>query len=102
MVLACAQPVHRLSRAHDPAWGELMIQRGFDFVATGEVLNQRPMSQNRRLWRLWSRMPRWAGELLRPLSALLLEPTVPELEGVVDRSRLLGLSAGRANRSANC
>lgn len=77
--------------------GELMIQRGFDFVATGEVLNQRPMSQNRRSLAIVEQDAALGGRLLRPLSALLLEPTVPELEGVVDRSRLLGLS-GRSRK----
>ncbi len=77
--------------------GVLMAEMGFDFVATGEVLNQRPMSQNRRSLAIVEHDAALAGRLLRPLSALLLEPTVPEQEGVVDRSRLLGLS-GRSRK----
>ena len=77
--------------------GALMTEMGFDFVATGEVLNQRPMSQNRRSLAIVEHDAALAGRLLRPLSALLLEPTVPEQEGVVDRSRLLGLS-GRSGK----
>ena len=77
--------------------GELMTEKGFDFVATGEVLNQRPMSQNRRSLGIVEKDAALNGRLLRPLSALLLEPTVPETEGVVDRSRLLGLS-GRSRK----
>ena len=72
--------------------GELMAEGGFDFVATGEVLNQRPMSQNRRSLGIVEHDAALNGRLLRPLSALLLEPTLPETEGIVDRSRLLGLS----------
>ena len=77
--------------------GELMAQKGFDFVATGEVLNQRPMSQNRRSLEIVEKDAELGGRLLRPLSALLLEPTLPEREGVVDRSRLLGLN-GRSRK----
>jgi hypothetical protein len=77
--------------------GELMAEKGFDFVATGEVLNQRPMSQNRRSLGIVEQDSALNGRLLRPLSALLLEPTVPELEGVVDRTRLLGLN-GRSRK----
>ena len=77
--------------------GELMAEKGFDFVATGEVLNQRPMSQNRRSLGIVERDAALNGRLLRPLSALLLEPTVPEREGVVDRARLLGLN-GRSRK----
>jgi len=77
--------------------GEMMAQRGFDFVATGEVLNQRPMSQTRKSLAQVAAAAGLGGRLLRPLSALLLEPTLPETEGIVDRSRLLGLS-GRSRK----
>ncbi len=77
--------------------GELMAEGGFDFVATGEVLNQRPMSQNRRSLDIVAHDAALNGRLLRPLSALLLEPTLPETEGIVDRSRLLGLN-GRSRK----
>ena len=77
--------------------GELMRENGFDFVATGEVLNQRPMSQNRRSLEIVEKDAGLDGRLLRPLSALLLEPTRPETEGVVDRNRLLGLN-GRSRK----
>ncbi len=77
--------------------GELMAGLGFDFVATGEVLNQRPMSQNRRSLEIVEKESALKGRLLRPLSALLLDPTIPELEGLVDRGRLLGLN-GRSRK----
>ena len=78
--------------------GELMERLGFDFVATGEVLNQRPMSQNRRSLETVEKDSSLRGRLLRPLSALLLEPTLPEAKGLVDRGRLLGLS-GRSRKA---
>lgn len=72
--------------------GEIMLERGFDFVSTGEVVNQRPMSQNRQAISTVEKSSGLVGRLLRPLSALLLEPTIPEQEGLVDRSRLYGIS----------
>lgn len=77
--------------------GEMMAEKGYDFVATGEVLNQRPMSQTRRSLAVVEKDAALNGRLLRPLCAQLLDPTVPETEGVVDRSRLLGLS-GRSRK----
>lgn len=61
---------------------------GADFVFTGEVIGQRPMSQMRRTIELTEREAGLEGRLLRPLSALLLEPTLVEKEGRIDRSRL--------------
>jgi tRNA-specific 2-thiouridylase len=77
--------------------GEMMRANGFDFVSTGEVLGQRPMSQNRQSLGTVERGADMGGRLLRPLSAQLLEPTLPEKEGIVDRSRLLGLN-GRSRK----
>ena len=75
--------------------GEMMAERGFDFVATGEVQGQRPMSQNRQSLGVVEKSSGLAGRLVRPLSAKLLEPTLPEQEGKLDRERLLDIS-GRA------
>ena len=75
--------------------GELMAELGYDFVATGEVLNQRPMSQNRQSLGVVARASGLEGRLVRPLSAQLLDPTIPEQEGKLDRSKLLGLSGRR-------
>ena len=75
--------------------GELMTQLGYDFVATGEVLNQRPMSQNRQSLGVVEKASGLVGRLVRPLCAQLLDPTIPEQEGLIDRSKLLGLSGRR-------
>ena len=75
--------------------GEMMAARGFDFVATGEVQGQRPMSQNRQSLGVVEKTSGLSGRLVRPLSAKLLEPTIPEREGRLDRERLLDIS-GRA------
>ena len=78
--------------------GELMQELGADFLITGEVLGQRPMSQNRNALRQVEKASGLTGMILRPLSALKLDETVPEKNGWVDRSRLMdiqGLSRGR-------
>ena len=74
-----------------------MEEIGASFVVTGEVLGQRPMSQMRRPLALIESDSGLEGILLRPLSAQLLEPTLPELLGVVDRERLLRI-AGRSRQ----
>ncbi len=75
--------------------GEMMARLGYDFVATGEVRGQRPMSQNAQSLVTVEKASGLSGRLVRPLSAKLLEPTLPEKEGLLDREKLLDLS-GRA------
>lgn len=66
------------------------LGKGFDFIATGEVLGQRPFSQNRTAL---DRVRKLAGvEILRPLSAKLLDETDFEKSGIVDRSKLHEIS----------
>jgi tRNA U34 2-thiouridine synthase MnmA/TrmU len=72
--------------------GEIMKIDKFDFVATGEVLNERPMSQHKQALGIVEREAGLEGYLLRPLSARLLEPTQPEIDGLVDRSKLMDIS----------
>ncbi len=76
---------------------EILEAERADFVFTGEVLGQRPKSQRRDTLRIIERESGLEGRLLRPLSALLLEPTIPEKEGLVDRARLLDIS-GRSRQ----
>jgi len=70
---------------------ERMNDLGASFIVTGEVVGQRPKSQMRFGLEAVVRESGAAGLLLRPLSAQLLPPTVPEESGWVDRSKLLGL-----------
>jgi tRNA-specific 2-thiouridylase len=76
------------------AFGET---RGASFVLTGEVLGQRPMSQNRQALATVARHSGLGDRLLRPMSAKLLDETAPEREGLVDRTRLLGIE-GRSRK----
>lgn len=81
--------------------GELMEELGYDFVSTGEVQGQRPMSQNRQALGVVEKCSGLKGRLVRPLSAKLLEPTIPETEGKLDREMLLDVSGrGRERQIA--
>ncbi len=78
--------------------GELMERLGYEFVATGEVMGQRPMSQNRQSLGVVEKSSGLKGRLIRPLCAKLLEPTVPEVEGKIDRERLFDISGRSRTR----
>lgn len=67
------------------------------FLITGEVLGQRPKSQMLGSLRTIERDCQLEGQIVRPLSAHLLEPTLPEKEGILDRAKLLGIS-GRSRK----
>ena len=75
----------------------IMAAQGFNFLYTGEVLGQRPMSQHRGALNVVARESGCPELVLRPLSAKLLAPTRPELEGWVDRELLLDIS-GRGRK----
>ena len=75
----------------------LMIEEGADFIISGEVLGQRPMSQRRDAMSIVERDSGLKGFLLRPLCAKLMPPTIPEEKGIIDREKLYGLS-GRSRR----
>ena len=76
---------------------EYMKEAGADFVITGEVLGQRPMSQRRDTLRVIERESGLEGLLLRPLSAKHFSPTIPEQEGWIDRDKLLAMQ-GRSRK----
>lgn len=84
--------IHRLAKAR-----RIMVETGAAFVATGEVIGQRPMSQRRDAMLAVEKRSGLEGCLLRPLCARLLEPTVPEKQGLVDRDRLLAIR-GRSRK----
>ena len=76
---------------------ELMADYSASFLITGEVLGQRPMSQRRDTLNVIERDAVCKDILLRPLSAKLMDPTLPEREGWVDRERLYRF-AGRGRK----
>ncbi len=77
--------------------GKIMDRIGFNFIATGEVLNQRPMSQTKRTLSIVAEESGYGNRLLRPLSAKLLPETEVERLGWVIRSQLLDLN-GRSRK----
>jgi len=76
---------------------EIRVRDGYDFIATGEVLGERPMSQNKPALQLIEKESGLKGHLLRPLSAKLLEPTIAERKGLIDREKLFSIS-GRSRK----
>jgi len=76
---------------------QYMEEVGASFLVTGEVLGERPMSQRRDALAIIERDAGVRGILLRPLSARILDETLPEKEGIVDRKRLLDIK-GRSRR----
>ena len=74
-----------------------MDANGFDFIITGEVIGQRPMSQRRDTLPVVARDSGAVERLVRPLCAKNLPPTLPEREGWLDRERLYGFS-GRSRK----
>ncbi|VEN74663.1 tRNA 4-thiouridine(8) synthase ThiI [Candidatus Desulfarcum epimagneticum] len=77
--------------------GEEMKTQKFDFLFSGEVLGQRPMSQTRPSLRYVEKHSGFDGHILRPLSAGRLPETIPEKEGLVSRESLLSLT-GRSRK----
>jgi tRNA U34 2-thiouridine synthase MnmA/TrmU len=77
---------------------ERMAPLGASFVVTGEVLGQRPMSQHRNAIELIEKESGLKGLILRPLSAHLFPPSLPEQEGIVDREKLLSIT-GRSRKT---
>lgn len=77
--------------------GELLEKFHADFIITGEVLNQRPMSQNRSALDIVKNESGIGRKILRPLCAKNLNPTEMEIEGLIDREVLLDIK-GRSRK----
>ena len=71
---------------------EYMLKNDFDFLATGEVVGQRPMSQRKDTLPLAIKLT--GNRIVRPLSAKLLPESYPEQLGLLDRTKL-GCIQGR-------
>lgn len=92
-------PRHGFGSAHNPCVdchtymvrkaADYMKEVGGNFIFTGEVIGQRPMSQRKMCLNWVEEDAGMKGRVLRPLCAKRLEPTIPELEGVVDREKML-------------
>lgn len=76
---------------------DYMKEVGAFFIVTGEVLGQRPMSQQLIMLKKIEKESGLEGLVVRPLCAQLLEPSIPEIEGIIDRNKLLNIS-GRSRK----
>ncbi|MCJ8343028.1 MAG: 7-cyano-7-deazaguanine synthase [Cetobacterium sp.] len=103
------QPVHGRGKNMNPCIdchglmfkiaGELLEKYGASFIISGEVLGQRPMSQNYQALEKVKGLNEGLEDLIvRPLSAKLLPPSLPEREGWIDRNRLLDIQ-GRSRKT---
>jgi tRNA U34 2-thiouridine synthase MnmA/TrmU len=76
---------------------EIAKEIGANFIFTGEVLGERPMSQHMRAFKIIEKESGLEGKILRPLSAKLLPETEAEKKGLVDREKLLDIR-GRSRK----
>ncbi len=76
---------------------QFMETIGADFLMTGELLGQRPMSQRKDMLYHIDKEAGVAGLVVRPLSAKFLRVTIPEENGIIDREKLYGFS-GRSRK----
>jgi len=74
-----------------------MEDAGASFVVTGEVLGERPMSQRKQAMEIIERESGLAGYIVRPLSAKLFPPSIPEEKGWVDRQKFMDIQ-GRSRK----
>ena len=77
--------------------GKKMEANGYDFIITGEVLGQRPMSQNKQSLYIVAKNSGYPDYILRPLSAQILDPIKVERDKIIDRSQLLSIQ-GRGRK----
>jgi tRNA U34 2-thiouridine synthase MnmA/TrmU len=75
-----------------------MDEIGADFIISGEVLGQRPMSQHGPALKTIEKESDLEGYIVRPLSAALLPQTIPEINGLIKRENL-GMIRGRTRRT---
>ncbi len=76
---------------------KVMEDIGAEFIISGEVLGQRPMSQHGPALRTIEKESGLEGKIVRPLSAALLPPTEPEMTGIIKRENL-GMIKGRSRK----
>lgn len=74
---------------------QYMKKIGASFIFTGEVLGQRPMSQHKKALKLIEKESDLENLVVRPLSAKLLNPTIPEEKHWIDREKMLSIQGRR-------
>ncbi|MDD5669988.1 MAG: hypothetical protein PHE58_08180 [Candidatus Omnitrophica bacterium] len=84
--------IFMLGKAH-----ELMLSHQANFIITGEVANQRDMSQHKPTLRMIEKRAGLLGLIVRPLSAKILPETIPEQKNWIQRDNLFNFN-GRNRR----
>ncbi|OQY51243.1 MAG: tRNA 4-thiouridine(8) synthase ThiI [Desulfobacteraceae bacterium 4572_89] len=77
--------------------GNIMKEKGFHFLFSGEVLGQRPKSQTKNALKYVEKNSGFGKYILRPLSAKCLPETIMEQQGLVDREKLMDIT-GRSRK----
>lgn len=77
--------------------GDLLEKYNADFLISGEVIGERPMSQNQGALNSVLKLSGYEELIVRPLSARLLEPSKPEIEGWINREKLLDIQGRQRN-----
>ena len=90
--------MYRLSCKNVAVAKRVMEGEGASFLISGEVMGQRPMSQNKDALQTVLNESNCDGLLLRPMSAKKLAPTIAEINGWVDREKLEGISGRSRDR----
>ncbi|BAL80718.1 7-cyano-7-deazaguanine synthase [Caldisericum exile] len=70
---------------------EIMEKEGFDFIATGEVLDERPFSQRDKVFEEMEKTLGLEGKIVRPLSQKLLKISEAERKGLIKREHMLDI-----------
>jgi len=77
---------------------EFANKNNLDFIVTGDVLDERPMSQKKKLMNLIEEESGLKGIILRPLSAKLLEETIAEKNELINRDAFFDIHGKRRVR----
>jgi len=80
---------------------EIMEKEGYDFIVTGEVLGQRPMSQTKDKLFIIEKETGLKGLIVRPLSAKLLPKTIPEEKDLIKRELMWDISGRSRTKQIN-
>ncbi|GAB6078657.1 hypothetical protein [Hydrogenobaculum acidophilum] len=80
---------------------EIMKKENYDFIATGEVLGQRPMSQTKDKLFIVEKETGLKGFIVRPLSGKLLPTTIPEEKGLIKRELMWDISGRSRTKQIN-
>lgn len=77
---------------------EIADKDGIEIIVTGEVLNERPMSQRKKAMGIIEEESGLSGRILRPLSAKLLPETNAEKKGIVEREKFFDILGKARNK----